>query len=142
MRARKKARGLRLSLLPAVCLALLPRLACPCQMPAYAGLLGSTGLAFLTQKVYLFPLTAVCLTLAVGGLSIGAKRRQGYAPFWVGLFAAVLMLCGRFFVGWDPAVYGGIVLLLAASVWNSWPSNRRPKLRFTADGQVAPNQKA
>ena len=47
-----------LSVLPSVVLALLPRLACPCQFPAYAGLLSSMGLSFLTQTVYLFPLTA------------------------------------------------------------------------------------
>ncbi len=128
-----------LTVLPAVLLALLPRLACPCQMPAYAGLLGSAGLAFLMNTVYLFPLTASCLTLAVGGLAVGAKRRQGYAPFWAGLFAAAVLLCGKFVIGWDSVVYGGIALLLAASVWNSWPSNKRAKLRFTADGQVVPN---
>jgi hypothetical protein len=45
-------------------LALLPLLACPCQFPAYAGLLGSLGLTFVMQTVYLFPMTAACLTFA------------------------------------------------------------------------------
>ncbi|MBP88067.1 MAG: hypothetical protein CMJ64_15305 [Planctomycetaceae bacterium] len=105
-------------------------------MPAYAGLLGSAGLAFLMNTVYLFPLTASCLTLAVGGLAVGAKRRQGYAPFWVGLSAAMLLMFGKFVIAWDPAVYTAIALLLAASLWNSWPSEQRAKFRFTPDGHV------
>ncbi len=138
MKSTRPARGGRgwVTLVPALFLALLPRLACPCQLPAYAGLLGSLGLAFLMRTIYLVPLTATCLTLAVGGLAVGAKRRQGYAPFWVGLCAATLLMYGKFFVDWPSAVYAAIALLVAASLWNSWPSKKRPKLQFTADGQV------
>jgi len=124
-----------LSVLPSVVLALLPRLACPCQFPAYAGLLGSMGLSFLTQTVYLFPLTAACLTFAVGGLAIRADLRQGYAPFCVGLCAAIGLMIGKFMISSDALVYIAIIVLLAASFWNSWPK-KRAKLRFTPDGQV------
>lgn len=137
MKKRRPTIGIRsyLSVLPAVVLALLPRLACPCQFPAYAGLLGSMGLSFLTKTVYLFPLTAACLTFAVGGLAIGAKLRQGYAPFWVGLCAAILLMAGKFVFVSDAIVYAAIIVLLAASLWNSWPK-KRAKLSFTPDGQV------
>jgi mercuric ion transport protein len=122
---------------PAVGAALLPRLACPCQMPAYAGLLSSMGLAFLMETVYLFPLTAMCLTFSVGGLAISAKRRRGYAPFVVGLLGAILLMAGKFAFALPFAVYGGLMLLLAASLWNSWPLKRPPKLRFHPDGSVS-----
>ena len=131
-----------LSALPAIVVALLPRLACPCQMPAYAGLIGSMGLAFLMKTVYLLPLTAMCLTFAVGGLAVGAKRRRGYAPFLVGLLGAVMLMVCKFFVTWNPAEFGmyaayvGTAVLLAASVWNSWPPKIRKKLKFNADGTV------
>ena len=138
MKSRRSKFGLRryLSVLPCFGLALVPRFVCPCQIPAYAGLLGSMGLTFLMQTVYLFPLTATCLTFAVGGLAVGAKRRQGYAPFWIGLFAAILLRTGKFVIVSDPIVYAAIAVLLVASFWNSWPSEKRAKLRFTADGQV------
>ena len=138
MSNRKPTYGSRgfLSILPSVGLALLPRLACPCQIPAYAGLLGSLGLTFLMQTQYLFPLTATCLTFAVGGLAVGAKRRQGYIPFWMGLIAAILLMTGKFVMVSDPVVYVGIATLLVASFWNSWPSERKAKLQFTADGDV------
>ncbi|MDP6442641.1 MAG: hypothetical protein QGG36_16910 [Pirellulaceae bacterium] len=138
MSDRKTATGSRsfLSVLLAVAIALLPRLACPCQMPAYVGLLGSMGLAFLTKTVYLFPLTATCLTFAVGGLVVGANRRQGLPPFFVGAVGATALLIGKFVFGWNPAIYVGVALMLAASLWNSWPSEKRRKLKFTPDGGV------
>ena len=129
--------GKLLSVLPPVVLAVLPRLACPCQYPAYAGLLGGLGLTFLMQTVYLFPLTAACLTFVVGGLAVGARRRHGYAPFGVGLLAAIGLIVGKFVIGFETLVYVAITALLAVSVWNAWPSKKRSKLRFDADGHVA-----
>ncbi|QEG00627.1 hypothetical protein Mal15_46980 [Stieleria maiorica] len=128
--------GKLLSVLPPVLLALLPRLGCPCQYPAYAGLLGWLGLAFLMQTKYLLPITAACLTFAVGGLAVGAERRHGYLPFGVGLLAAIGLIVGKFVIAFDPMVYGAIAVLLAASVWNAWPSKKRSKLRIDADGHV------
>ena len=122
---------------PAVGVALLPRLACPCQMPAYAGLISSMGLAFLMKTVYLFPLTAMCLTFSVGGLAVSAKRRRGYAPFVTGFLGAILLMVGKFVFAWPFAVYGGLMLLLVASLWNSWPPKRPPKLKFNPDGSVS-----
>ncbi|MCP4788312.1 MAG: hypothetical protein GY903_01300 [Fuerstiella sp.] len=146
MKSRRSRAGIHsyLSVLPCFGLALIPRFVCPCQIPAYAGLLGSMGLTFLMQTVYLLPLTATCLTFAVGGLAIGAKRRQGYAPFWVGLIAAVLLMAGKFVFVSAPTVYVAISVLLIASLWNSWPGRKRAKLYFTADGQVQmhPNPKS
>jgi hypothetical protein len=80
-------------------------------MSAYAGLIGSLGLAFLLQTAYLLPLTAAILTLAVGGLAVGAPRRRGYGPFLVGWAAATLLLVGKFAMSSLPAVSAGIVLL-------------------------------
>ena len=95
------------------------------------------GLAFLLNNVYLFPLMAMCLTFSVGGLAISAKKRRGYAPFCLGIFSALLLMVGKFFFAWSYAVYGGAVLLLIASLWNSWPPRRPGKLKFNADGSVS-----
>lgn len=98
------------------------------------------GLTFLMQTVYLFPITAGCLTFAVGGLAVGASRRQGYVPFVVGGCAAVLLLVGKFVIDSDIIVYVAIAILLIASVWNSWPAKKQRKLRFTPDGHVQVGQ--
>lgn len=90
-------------------------------LPAYAGLLGSMGFAFLLQNVYLLPITAFTLALVVAALGFRAARRRGYRPFVLGVVAASLLLVGKFALDMAPVLYAGIVLLIVASVWNSWP---------------------
>lgn len=83
--------GLRagLTLVPAIGVAMLPKLACPACWPAYAGFLSSLGLGFLIQTTYLLPLTIVFLLVAVAAFGFRTGRRRGYGPFLLGLVAAV-----------------------------------------------------
>ena len=90
-------------------------------LPAYAGLLGSMGLAFLLQNKYLLPITAIAMVVVVGALGFRATRRRGYGPFVLGVVAAILLLVGKFSLDMVPMLYAGIGLLIVASVWNSWP---------------------
>jgi len=110
---------------PGVALAFLPKLACPACWPALSGLFASLGVGFLLDVAYLLPLTALFLALAVGALAYRAGRRRGYGPFAVGLFAASVVLIGKFVFESDWALYGGIALLIAASLWNAWPIGNR-----------------
>lgn len=110
-----------LTVLPAVATALLPKLTCPACWPAYAGLLSSLGLGFVNYTPYLFPLTALFLILAVVLLGYRATSRRGFAPFMVGILAAITVIVGKFVFVSDGAMYGGIILLMVASLWNSWP---------------------
>jgi|SRR6516165_1101240 len=107
--------------LSGVGVSLLPKLACPACWPAYAGLLTSVGLGFLISTVYLFPLTAAFLALALGALAFRASKRHGYMPFLIGLLAAAGVLLGKFVRESGPMMYGGLGLLVLASLWNSWP---------------------
>jgi mercuric ion transport protein len=107
--------------LPGVAVSFLPKLACPACWPAYAGLLTSLGLGFLLATAYLLPLTGAFLALAVGSLAIGAGRRHGLGPFLLGLLAAAGIVVGKFVWASHPALYGAVGLLVAASLWNSWP---------------------
>ena len=115
---------LTLAALPGVGFALLPKLACPACWPAYAGILGSLGLGFLIDTAWLLPLTGAFLAVAVGALAYRARERRGFRPFALGLVAAGLVLVGKFHFESDPAMYGGIALLVTASVWNTWPSQQ------------------
>jgi len=113
-----------LATVPGIAFAFLPKLACPACWPAYAGLLGSLGLGFLLDPAYLFPLTAAFLVLAIGALAFRAPSRRGYGSFGAGLAAAVMVLVGKFVFESDVAMYGGIGLLIGASVWNAWPKRK------------------
>ena len=110
-----------LATIPGLGVSLLPKLACPLCWPAYAGLLSSLGLGFLTSARYLLPLTAAFLVVALAALAFRAKHRHGYGPFLVGLLAAVGVLLGKFQWESKPALYAGVGLLVVASLWNTWP---------------------
>jgi mercuric ion transport protein len=107
--------------LPGIGVSLLPKLMCPVCWPAYAGILSALGLGFLISAKYLLSLTVLFLAMTSFALGFRASRRQGYGPLWVGLLAAALILTGNFYFDAEQATYAGVGLLVAASVWNSWP---------------------
>jgi len=88
--------------------------------------LTSLGLGFLLDVRWLFPLTAVFLLIAVVALGFGAQRRRGFGPFFVGLCASAIVLGGKFGFESDAAMYAGLGLLVAASIWNTWPRRATP----------------
>lgn len=110
--------------LPAISVAFLPKLACPACWPAYAGLLSSLGIGFFDYTPYLLPLTSVFLVIALAALVYRAQYRRGYKPFLLGILAATTLLIGKFQYGSDVAMYAGLTLLVAASLWNTWPKSQ------------------
>lgn len=119
--ARTPAWRSSMAALPGIGAAFLPVGVCPACWPAYAGLLSAMGLGFLLESAYLLPVLVLSLLIAVSALAFRAKTRRGYGPFGAGLAASGSILFGKFFLESDVAIYGGIGLLLAASVWNAWP---------------------
>lgn len=111
-----------LSVLPSVGVALLPKLACPMCWPAYAGLLSAIGLGFLISTAYLLPITTAFLLVAVAMLGFRASARRGYGPMLLGAGASAAVLSGKFVLEAGAVMYGGLALLVAASIWNNWPS--------------------
>ncbi|HTF25166.1 MAG TPA: MerR family DNA-binding protein [Candidatus Limnocylindria bacterium] len=99
----------------------LAKLACPACWPAYAGLLSSVGLGFLISTVYLLPLTAAFLVLALAALAFRANKRRGYGPFVVGLVAGSAVPLGKFAWASNLTMYSALGLLVMASLWNAWP---------------------
>ena len=128
------------AMVPAVGMSLLPKLACPACWPAYAGLMSSVGLGFWVDTTYLLPLTGVFLALAVGALAFRAPRRRGYRPFALGLLAACVVLVGKFAFDSDAAMYGGLAMLIGASLWNGWPKQREASSCPACTEDPAPSQ--
>jgi len=110
-----------LAVLPGIGASLLPVGVCPACWPAYAGLLSSLGLGFLLETAYLLPVTALFLVMAVAAPAYKARTRRGYKPFILGLVASSIVLVGKFIFGSEIAMYGGIAVLITASLWNAWP---------------------
>jgi hypothetical protein len=110
--------------LPGLGVALLPKAICPFCLPVYFNFLTSLGLGFLPSSKYLFRITFVLLLTAVSTLAFRAKQRRGLLPFELGLAASALILIGKFGLDSHSMTYGGVVLLVCASVWNAWPVKR------------------
>ena len=121
---RKSASGqisLNLAVLPSIGIALLPAVFCPACWPAYAGLLSSLGVGFINYTPFLLPGTILLLALSMLALAYGAKQRRGYMPLLMGLFAAALILAGKFIYDVNVLLYSGVAILIFASILNSWP---------------------
>ena len=110
-----------LAVLPGIGVSVLPKLMCPMCWPAYAGIVSAFGLGFLISTKYLLPLTVAFLALTASALGFRASRRHGYGPLWLGLVAVALIVTAKFYFDAMQVAYAGIGLLVAASVWNSWP---------------------
>ena len=61
------------------------------------------------------------LALTAAALGFLASRRHGFGPFGLGLVAAAVILTGKFYFDAERATYAGVALIVAASIWNSWP---------------------
>jgi len=110
-----------LAIVSGIGVSLLPKLMCPVCWPAYAGIVSALGLSFLISTQYLLPLTAAFLAITAAALGFRASQRHGYGPLWLCLIAAATILTGKFYFDVAQAAYAGVALLIAASVWNSWP---------------------
>lgn len=125
--AKPKSRFSRFTLggapLPAIGVALLPKLTCPACWPAYAGLLSAMGIGFIDYTPYLLPLTSFFLLIVVASLAYRARRRRGFKPLLLGLVAAAILLIGKFGYDSDGVMYVGLGILVIASLWNTWPKS-------------------
>ena len=109
------------AVLPGVGVSLLPKLTCPLCWPAYAGLLTTLGLGFLMSERYLFGVTTIFLIVSVSALAFRYRERRGIIPALLGIAGAAAVLVGKFRFESMPAMYAGLSVLIAASIWNSWP---------------------
>lgn len=105
--------------------ALVPTTLCPICWPALAGVLSSLGIGFVMDGQWVLPATIPLLVLAVGALAFRAPTRRGFAPFGLGVVAAIIVAVNKFIVQNNAPMYLGLALLVAASVWNSWPTRSR-----------------
>ena len=121
--------GLRGALsLPAVGLALVPKVVCPACWPAYAGLLSALGIGFIPTAAYLVPLTVVFLAVAVAPLAMRARSGKSRVPFVLGLVASGLIVLGQSWLRSDPTTYVGVAVLVAA-----WLCESRSHREVAAD---------
>lgn len=127
-----------LAVLPAIGAVMIPGISCPACWPGYAAILSSLGIGFIPSTRYLFPLTAFCLAFYWVLLAWEARKQHRYGPLVLATLASTGVLLGRFQLGWNSALYAGVVLLVAASLWNAWPAIRSRVFRSPAAAAGCP----
>lgn len=110
-----------LAVLPVIGAVVLPKLTCPACWPAYAALLSGLGLGFINYTPYLFPMTLGFLAIVLISLAYRAQTRRGFGPLWFAVSGSSILLAGKFLWVSDVVLYGGLAIVIAASIWNAWP---------------------
>ncbi|MCG6870659.1 MAG: methyltransferase domain-containing protein, partial [Gammaproteobacteria bacterium] len=91
--------------------------------PLLLSIFGAAGLAAYATHVWMFPVFVAFAAATVWGLHRETRTRQGRAPFWLGLAAAVLtsILLWLMITAVVPLpvwlIYAGLAVLLGASLW-------------------------
>lgn len=111
--------------LPGIGAALLPKVICPLCWPAYAGVLGATGLTFLMEDRWLLPISVLFLVGALIALGWKARARRGYGPLTLGALSSLGIVLGKFTLDSTTAVNIAVAALVLACVWNVWPRKKQ-----------------
>lgn len=101
-----------------------PKGLCPVCVTASGGMLASLGLGFLTVESNIRWILAVTLAIGVVGFTMSARRHRRWWTLALGVVAAATLLAGRLFLI-DVMLYGGMVLLLGATIADAW-ARRHP----------------
>lgn len=99
-------------------------LVCPLCPSAATALLASIGVSGLAAAALLKPLLAAFLAVALAGLTLGYRRHRRPWPLALALPGALAVYGARWLVSSAPLLYGGIGLLLAASVADALAQRR------------------
>lgn len=119
-----KNTSVNLAAIPAIGIAMLPKLVCPFCWPLYTGLLGAIGINFVNYTPYLLPLLLVFLVITVSVLAVTARTGRGYGPPLLGLLSSIAILSGKFLFDSSLLVYAGISGLILAVIWHAWPGQQ------------------
>ena len=115
-----------LSVLPTALLPILPKAACPVCLAAYGSFLSALGLGFLVNERVLAPLIATFLALNVVTIAWSSRGHGRRGPLLATVVGAAGVAAGRLMWTVPVAVYGGIAVLVCASLWNLWLRRPRP----------------
>ncbi len=112
--------------LPGALLPLLPAASCPFCVAAYAGVLSSVGLGFLLTERVVVPLIVAFLLTSLASVAWATRGHRKVGPLFATALGSGAVVAGRLVWTFEPAVYAGVVLLVAASLWNLWLKRPNP----------------
>ena len=111
--------SLKMTAIPVMFLALLPKVVCPLCWPLYTGVLGTVGLNFINYTPYLMPLLTLFLILTITGLIMSARVNKQYKPVYLGIISSIFILLGKSWFDTNVLIYSGIFGLMISVIWQS-----------------------
>ena len=122
--------------------------ACCLGFPVVLATLGAAGLSFIVHDAYLFPLFVGFIGFSIWMLHRTTRAHAQCAPFWLGVVGASVGVAALWLMvtGIRPQpwlVYGGLGILVLASVWDFWNGRRVKAIAcLTATDSVTPSNPA
>lgn len=103
--------------------------ACCLGIPVVLSALGAAGLGFLIRDAILFPIFVAFVAVSLWLLYRSARSHRNLAAFWLGVGGALISGAGLFLLvtGLHPAtwaIYAGLALLVAGSIWDVIPARK------------------
>lgn len=109
-----------LVMIPGAVLPLVPSVTCPACLAAYAGVFSALGLGFLHNERVLAPLIVLFLAVGIFSVAWSTRSHRRLGPLVVTLLGSAAIVLGRLTGHVHILLYGGVALLIAASLWNLW----------------------
>ncbi len=103
---------------------LAPKGLCPICVAASGGVLSSVGLGFLAVDTVIRWVLPIALLVGIVGLGLAARGHRRWWVFALGVAGAFVLYAGWFFT-FTPMLYGGMGLLVLASLFNLLQRRRR-----------------
>ncbi len=131
-RLRPRPWGRSLAVLPGALLSLLPSAICPACIAGFAGVLSAVGLGFLLSERVLAPLIGLFLALGLASVAWSTRSHRRAGPLVTTGLGSAAVILGRVIWSVPLVLYGGVALLVAASLWNLWLKRppREPLVRL------------
>lgn len=116
-----------LAVVPGALLSLVPSATCPACLTAYAGVLSAVGLSFLLNERVLARLIVLFVALGIVSVAWSTRSHRRPGPLIATLLGSAAVIMGRVVGHVHALLYAGVVLLIAASLWNLWLEKRGPQ---------------
>jgi hypothetical protein len=98
----------------------LPVAHCPACLGAYFAVLSTLGLGFLVSERVLAPLIGVFLVLGLATVAWSTRSHRRLGPLVITIIGSAAVVAGRLIWSVPAVLYGGVVLLVGAALWNLW----------------------
>ncbi len=127
-----------LGAIPGAVAAVLPVATCPACFAVYAGIFSALGVGYLLREEVLTPLIVVLLALGVVSMAWSSRAHRRIGPLAATLAGSAAIVAGRLVWEVPLVLYGGIVLILGASLWNVWLGENRsePLLQIGTEPRI------